>query len=58
MELLTRDRQLACPVCRDDFVKGENVIKLPCHHAYHSPCILDWLKQRNLCPAVSLCTAD
>ena len=50
VELLTRDRQLACPVCRDDFTAGESAITLPCSHSYHSPCITDWLKQRNLCP--------
>ena len=50
VELLTRDRQLACPVCRDDFTLGENAIKLGCGHAYHRPCILGWLEKRNLCP--------
>ena len=33
VELVSRDRQLACPVCRDDFTFGESAIRLPCKSA-------------------------
>ena len=43
-------RELCCAVCREAFSPGDAAVRLPCNHLYHSPCILPWLQQRNLCP--------
>ena len=34
---------LACSVCTDDFVKGQNLRVLPCNHKFHPECIDPWL---------------
>jgi hypothetical protein len=32
-----------CPICTEDFVKGQNVRVLPCSHQFHPACIDPWL---------------
>lgn len=32
-----------CPICTDDFVKGQDVRVLPCSHQFHPECIDPWL---------------
>ncbi|GJX99731.1 probable E3 ubiquitin-protein ligase RHC2A [Tanacetum coccineum] len=39
-----------CAVCKEAFVLGTKVKKMPCQHLYHSECILPWLALRNSCP--------
>eukprot|EP01087_Luapelamoeba_hula_P002577 TRINITY_DN1223_c0_g1_i1.p1 TRINITY_DN1223_c0_g1~~TRINITY_DN1223_c0_g1_i1.p1 ORF type:complete len:319 (-),score=62.49 TRINITY_DN1223_c0_g1_i1:203-1159(-) len=39
-----------CTICQEDFVSGDNATKLPCTHAYHSDCVLQWLKDHHTCP--------
>lgn len=34
---------LACSVCTDDFVKGQDIRVLPCSHKFHPECIDPWL---------------
>ena len=34
---------LACSVCVDDFVKGQDIRVLPCKHKFHPECIDPWL---------------
>lgn len=41
-ETLT-DNGLACSVCTDDFVKGQDIRVLPCNHKFHPECIDPWL---------------
>ena len=37
------DSGLACSVCVDDFVKGQDIRVLPCKHTFHPECIDPWL---------------
>ena len=37
------DDGLACSVCTDDFVKGQDLRVLPCKHRFHPECIDPWL---------------
>ena len=34
---------LACSVCTDDFIKGQDLRVLPCNHKFHPECIDPWL---------------
>ncbi|KAH8703666.1 hypothetical protein BGW36DRAFT_369731 [Talaromyces proteolyticus] len=45
-----------CPICTDEFVKGQDVRVLPCNHQFHPECIDPWLiNVSGTCP---LCRID
>jgi uncharacterized protein YbaR (Trm112 family) len=50
LELVSLERRLACPVCREDFAVGTPAVRLPCTHVYHKECIVEWLAKRSTCP--------
>lgn len=37
------DCGLACSVCTEDFIKGQDIRVLPCNHKFHPDCIDPWL---------------
>ena len=37
------DDGLACSVCTDDFIRGQDIRVLPCKHKFHPECIDPWL---------------
>jgi len=39
-----------CPVCQDGYGVGDEVVFMPCQHAFHDDCIAPWLQKRNTCP--------
>ncbi|GMK59239.1 hypothetical protein CspeluHIS016_0702540 [Cutaneotrichosporon spelunceum] len=39
-----------CPVCMDDFMIGDAVIKIPCGHEFHPDCLTPWLERNGSCP--------
>ncbi|KAI9901799.1 hypothetical protein N3K66_003616 [Trichothecium roseum] len=48
--------RLACSICVEDFVTGEDVRVLPCDHHFHPACVDTWLvKVSGTCP---LCRVD
>lgn len=34
---------LGCPICTEDFAKGQEVRVLPCNHKFHPDCVDPWL---------------
>ena len=47
----TNPAKLSCTICQSDVTRGEKVKKLPkCSHMYHEGCIVEWLKQKKVCP--------
>lgn len=40
----------SCVVCCDQFEADSNVVVMPCNHAFHKPCIGQWLETNNVCP--------
>ncbi|KAK3814142.1 MAG: hypothetical protein J3Q66DRAFT_345749 [Benniella sp.] len=40
-----------CAICIDEFVEGDEIRTLPCHHDFHLECIDPWLTRRSAtCP--------
>ncbi|XP_059726532.1 RING finger protein 122 [Haemorhous mexicanus] len=39
-----------CAVCLEDFRLKEELGVLPCQHAFHRKCLLEWLEVRCVCP--------
>ena len=39
-----------CVICYEDFKDNEDAIFLPCFHFFHTKCIKEWLKKRDICP--------
>ena len=49
---LSQMDESTCPICTEDYVIGETVIKaLPqCKHGFHSGCIKQWFNVNDTCP--------
>lgn len=45
-----RDPRRGCAICREGFVVGAQVKRLPCGHEFHGDCIVSWLQGSNTCP--------
>lgn len=44
------DENHSCAICRCDYELKEEVLRLPCEHIFHSPCVTTWLKMHATCP--------
>lgn len=54
-ETLSDEESNSCCICICDYEAGEKIVKLPCKHEFHEPCIAEWLREHVDCP---LCKAD
>lgn len=43
-------QQTSCPICIEEFQAGETLRQLPCHHQFHTECIVPWLDRHSVCP--------
>jgi len=43
-----------CAICLEDFCDGEELMRLPCLHLFHSGCCRDWLRRQAKCPFCNL----
>jgi hypothetical protein len=41
---------VCCAVCLDDALEGVELLRLPCGHSFHVPCISNWLAITPFCP--------
>ena len=46
----TKLEQERCVICLEDYKKGDEIIKTPCSHVFHSKCIIEWFNNKNYCP--------
>ena len=42
--------QPRCPICSEDYVVTEEVLRVPCSHYFHSACVMPWLEAKRTCP--------
>jgi hypothetical protein len=40
------NKQTSCCICFEDFEKNSQVRETPCHHFFHGPCLMQWVKQK------------
>ncbi|NWW38010.1 PJA2 ligase, partial [Panurus biarmicus] len=43
-------QEQCCTICCSDYVEGEIITELPCHHLFHKPCVTLWLQRSGTCP--------
>lgn len=47
-----------CLICREEFVKNDSAMRLPCKHMFHENCYSEWSKQKDTCPYCQRTTFD
>ncbi|KFK43661.1 hypothetical protein AALP_AA1G156600 [Arabis alpina] len=40
----------SCPICLDEWSKGDVAAEMPCKHKFHSKCVEEWLGKHATCP--------
>ncbi|NXB09501.1 PJA2 ligase, partial [Cnemophilus loriae] len=43
-------QEQSCTICCSEYVEGEIITELPCHHLFHKPCVALWLQRSGTCP--------
>lgn len=44
------DQRQVCSICLVTLHVGENLVRLPCSHLFHKPCVVKWLSKTRTCP--------
>mmetsp|Transcript_44603 Transcript_44603/g.71726 ORF Transcript_44603/g.71726 Transcript_44603/m.71726 type:complete len:276 (+) Transcript_44603:181-1008(+) len=44
------DKEVLCCVCQEEFAPGGKAKMMPCGHAFHYDCLMEWLERHNSCP--------
>ncbi|CAA3032849.1 E3 ubiquitin- ligase MBR2-like [Olea europaea subsp. europaea] len=47
-----------CCICQEDYIAGDGIGILDCRHEFHTKCIKQWLKLKNLCPICKTTALD
>ena len=42
--------EVTCTICLLDYEPGNEILKLPCNHSFHSICVGKWLETNAICP--------
>ncbi|TXG64165.1 hypothetical protein EZV62_011159 [Acer yangbiense] len=50
MEAELSKAALDCSICLESFVDGDELIRLPCQHRFHSACLDPWVRSCGDCP--------
>ena len=50
---LEMDHETICPTCLDPYDDENPAIVAKCGHAFHLPCIYEWLERARTCPVCS-----
>ncbi|NXM30332.1 PJA2 ligase, partial [Oxyruncus cristatus] len=48
--VLITGQDQSCTICCTEYVRGEYVAELPCHHLFHKSCVTLWLQRSGTCP--------
>mmetsp|Transcript_25553 Transcript_25553/g.38730 ORF Transcript_25553/g.38730 Transcript_25553/m.38730 type:complete len:391 (+) Transcript_25553:135-1307(+) len=51
-------KQASCPICIEEFQVGETLRQMPCHHQFHTECIVPWLDRHSVCPMCKVELSD
>ncbi|NXM19576.1 PJA2 ligase, partial [Ploceus nigricollis] len=43
-------QEQCCTICCSEYVEGEIITELPCHHFFHKSCVTLWLQRSGTCP--------
>lgn len=43
-------RDHTCSICLETCSTRDCLVKLPCQHTFHEDCILEWFRQKSICP--------
>ncbi|NXP99307.1 PJA2 ligase, partial [Vidua macroura] len=49
-QIIFTGQEQCCTICCSEYVEGEIVTELPCHHLFHKPCVTLWLQRSGTCP--------
>mmetsp|Transcript_13751 Transcript_13751/g.31409 ORF Transcript_13751/g.31409 Transcript_13751/m.31409 type:complete len:114 (-) Transcript_13751:158-499(-) len=44
-----------CELCLEDYEEGDELLRMPCMHLFHSKCVGPWLQKSYSCP---VCNTD